>query len=273
MSNLIKYYNFNVTEDNKRVLENDALVAGFVPGLLTHGEVEVRDLEREEFDEEFPEELFENEQSEHGMTVEDTSSEEVLAYAHEQAGIILEEAQKEAEELVEQARVSAEFEREKIIEESKKSGYKDGLVQANDELAAQRKELEERREQLEREYQQLVDEMEPNFVRIVMGLVQKLTGVVVEDHKNVILYLMEQSMKNMGRTTQLKIRVSKEDYEKVCNAQAQLRELLREDCDMDIEMDPNMMANQCILEADNQVIDCSLDVQMRGLMEDLKLLM
>ena len=100
MSNLIKYYNFNVTEDNKRVLENDALVAGFVPGLLTHGEVEVRDLEREEFDEEFPEELFENEQSEHGMTVEDTSSEEVLAYAHEQAGIILEEAQKEAEELV-----------------------------------------------------------------------------------------------------------------------------------------------------------------------------
>ena len=47
MSNLIKYYNFNVTEDNKRVLENDTLVAGFVPGLLTHGEVEVRDLERE----------------------------------------------------------------------------------------------------------------------------------------------------------------------------------------------------------------------------------
>ena len=273
MSNLIKYYNFNVTEDDKRVLENDTRVEGFVPGLLTHGEVEVRDLEREEFEQEFPEELFEEGGSEHGMTVEDTSSEEVLAYAREQADLILEEAKKEAEELVEQARVTAEFQREKIIEESKKSGYKDGLVQANDELAAQRKELEERREQLEREYEQLVDEMEPNFVRIVMGLVQKLTGVVVEDHKGVILYLMEQSMKNMGRTTQLKIRVSQEDYEKVCNAQEQLKGLLRGDCDMDIEMDPTMTGNQCILEADNQVIDCSLDVQMRGLMEDLKLLM
>ena len=58
MSNLIKYYTFHVTEDEKRLVESDEKVNGFIPGIFTHGEVEVRDLEREEFDQEFPEEMF-----------------------------------------------------------------------------------------------------------------------------------------------------------------------------------------------------------------------
>ena len=53
LSNLIKYYNFNVTEDDKHLVSNDDKVSGFIPGLFSRGEVEVRDLEREEFDEEF----------------------------------------------------------------------------------------------------------------------------------------------------------------------------------------------------------------------------
>ena len=224
MSNLIKYYTFHVTEDEKRLVESDEKVGGFVPGLLTHGEVEVRDLEREEFDQEFPEEMFEDNESEPESVV----SEEVLEQAHEQAGIILEEAQKEAEKLIELAKVSAEFEREKILEESKKAGYKDGLVQANDELASQRKELEERREQLEIEDQQLVEELEPNFVRIVMGLVKKLTGVLVEDKKDIILYLMEQSLKSLGKTSSLVIRVSQADIEMVERAREQIAELISE---------------------------------------------
>ena len=269
MSNLIKYYTFHVTEDEKRLVESDEKVSGFVPGLLTHGEVEVRDLEREEFEQEFPEEMFEDNESEPEKNV----PEEVLEQAHEQAGMILEEAQKEAEKLLEQAKVTAEFEKEKILEESKKAGYKDGLVQANDELASQRKELEERRKQLEMEYQQLVEDLEPNFVRIVMGLVKKLTGVLIEDKKDIILYLMEQSLKNLGKTSFLVIRVSEADIEMVEGARERITELISGNCELDIVPDSSLAQNQCIIEADKQIIDCSLDVQMKGLMEDLKMMM
>lgn len=268
MSNLIKYYTFHVTEDEKRLVESDEKVKGFVPGILTHGEVEVRDLEREEFDQEFPEEMFEEESKQ-----ENVASEEALEQAHEQAGIILEEAQKEAEKLLEQAKVTAQFEKEKIVEESKKAGYKDGLVKANEELASQKKELEKRREQLEMEYQQLVAELEPNFVRIVMGLVKKLTGVLVEDKKDIIMYLMEQSLKNLGKTSSLVIRVSEADIDMVQGAKEQIIELISDNCELDIVQDSALEQNQCIIEADKQIIDCSLDVQMKGLMEDLKMMM
>lgn len=269
MSNLIKYYTFHVTEGEKRLVESDEKVNGFIPGILAHGEVEVRDLEREEFDQEFPEEMFGGNESKQ----ENVISEEVLEQAHEQAGAILEDAQKEAEKLVEQAKVAAEFEKEKILEESKKAGYKDGLVQANEELASQRKELEERREQLEIEYQQLVDDLEPNFVRIVMGLVKKLTGVLVEDKKDIIMYLMEQSLKNLGKTSSLVIRVSEADIGMVQGAQQRITELISDNCEFDIVVDSSLEQNQCIIEADKQIIDCSLDIQMKGLMEDLKMMM
>lgn len=269
MSNLIKYYTFHVTEDEKRLVESDEKVNGFIPGILAHGEVEIRDLEREEFDQEFPEEMFGEDESKH----ENLISAEVLEQAHEQAGAILEDAQKEAEKLLEQAKVAAEFEKEKILEESKKAGYRDGLVQANDELASQRKELEKRREQMEIEYQQLVDDLEPNFVRIVMGLVKKLTGVLVEDKKDIIMYLMEQSLKNLGKTGSLVIRVSEADIEMVQGAQERITELISENCELDIVLDSALEQNQCIIEADKQIIDCSLDVQMKGLMEDLKMMM
>lgn len=269
MSNLIKYYTFHVTEDEKRLVESDEKVDGFIPGILAHGEVEIRDLAREEFDQDFPEEMFEDNESKQ----ESAMSEETLEQANEQAGMLLEEAQKEAKKLIEQAKVSAEFEKEKILEESKKAGYRDGLVQANDELASQRKELEERKEQLELEYRQLVDELEPNFVRIVMGLVKKLTGILVEDKKDIILYLMEQSLKNLGKTSSLVIRVSEADIEMVEGAQERIAELISDNCELEIVMDSSLEQNQCIIEADKQIIDCSLDVQMKGLMEDLKMMM
>lgn len=270
MSNLIKYYTFHVTEDEKRLVESDEKVCGFVPGLLTHGEVEVRDSGLEEVEQEFSGETFQKNEVAHD---DSDVPEEILEQAQEQADFILEEAQKEAEKLVEQAKVTAEFEKEKILEESKKAGYKDGLVQANDELAIQKKELEERREQLEMEYQQLVDELEPNFVRIVMGLVKKLTGVLVEDKKDIILYLMEQSLKNLGKTSSLVVRVSEFDFEMVQNSQERMLDLISNKCELEIVLDSSLEQNQCIIEADKQIIDCSLDVQMKSLMENLKMMM
>ena len=87
MSNLIKFYNFNVTEEDKKLLDFDSQVGDFIPGILTHGEVEVRDLEREEFDAEFPEEMFEASSEKEECSL---LPDELLADAHEQANQILE---------------------------------------------------------------------------------------------------------------------------------------------------------------------------------------
>ena len=270
LSNLIKYYNFNVTKDNKRIVEGDSRVGSFIPGLVTHGEVKIQDddKEREEFDREFPKEMFPEKEEQ-----ETVSQQESLIEAQEEANKIIEQAQQKAQELIEQAKITAELEREKVLEEGKKAGYKDGLVQANDEVASQREELERRAQELEIEYNQRVEKLEPDFVKLVIGLVKKMTGILVEDKKDIILYLMERSLKNLEKTERLVIRVSAEDMELVRKKQEELMTYVNENCEVEIIMDSSLEKNQCRLEADKQIIDCSLDVQLQGLIEDLKLMM
>ena len=41
---------------------------------------------------------------------------------------------------------------------------------------------------------------------------------------------------------------------------------------MEIGLDKTLEKNQCVIEMDNGIIDCSLDVQLEALKQDLKLL-
>lgn len=267
MSNLIKYYNFNVTEEDKKLIDMDHKVGTFIPGIITHGEVKIQDLEREEFDAEFPEEMF---QQEEAVNEQELSPEELIAMAHEQAGQILEQAQSEAKEIVEQAKVTGEFEKNRIIEEGRKLGYKEGLIKANEELAGQRKALEDREQELETGYQQMIADLEPGFTELVIELVKKLTGVYAE--RDVVIFLMEQALNKIGRCNEIKVRVSQEDIDSVNASKDIFLNIVGNQCQFDVLADVGLQKNQCMIETKNQIVDCSLDVQLDSLIEDLKLL-
>lgn len=267
LSNLIKYYNFNVTEDDKKLIDMDRSVGNFIPGIFTHGAVEIRDLEQEEFDAEFPEEMFEQEKP---AKEQELSPDELLNMAHDQVGQILEQAQRDAEGILEQARVTGEFEKNRIIEEGRKLGYQEGLIKANDELANQRKALQNREEELEAHYQQMIADLEPNFTELVIELVKKITGVFAE--RDIVIFLMEQALDKIGRCQTIKVRVSQDDIESVNASKDILLNIVGNQCQFDVLADAGLQKNQCVIETENQIVDCSLDVQLDSLIEDLKLL-
>lgn len=267
MSNLIKYYNFNVTEEDKKVIDMDRCVGTFIPGIVTHGEVQVRDMEREEFDAEFPEEMFEQEQIEEEQEL---SPDELLAVAHRQAEEILQQAKSEAEEIVEQGKVAGEFEKNRMIEEGRKRGYKEGLIKANEELAGQKKDLENREEELETQYQQMIAELEPGFTELVIELVKKLTGVFAE--RDIVVYLMEQALGKIGRCNSIKVRVSQQDIDSVNDSIDTFLGIVGNQCQFDVMADAGLQKNQCVIETENQIVDCGLEVQLDSLIEDLRLL-
>ena len=267
MSNLIKYYNFNVTEEDKKLIDMDNRVKSFIPGIITHGEVEVRDLAREEFDAEFPEEMFEQEPAEQEQML---TPDELIAMAQQQAEQIIEQANKEAEQIIEQAKVTGEFEKNRIIEEGKKLGYQEGLVKANDELASQKKALEDKEVELETHYQQMISDLEPQFTELVISIVKKLTGVYAE--REVVVFLMEQALHRIGRCTAVKARVAQEDVDSINASMNIFLEIVGNQCQFDVIADSGLQKNQCVIETENQIVDCSLNVQLDSLIEDLKLL-
>lgn len=194
------------------------------------------------------------------------------AQVSEKAERLLLDAEAAAEKIIEDAKNEAEAMRQHAAEEGKRAGYLEGLEQGQQELRNREAQLEQERCELIDEYHQLAAELEPKFATVVARLLEKLTGVLVKEHEEVILHLIGQGMAEAGKSKNLVIQVSSEDYRRVTEAKETLMHGLPEDVEISIREEEEFTKNQCLIETDGKMIDCSLDVQLKSLITDVKLL-
>ncbi len=185
---------------------------------------------------------------------------------------IIADAREEADRIRKQAEEEAGIAAQEILEEARKKGYEDGLQKGMAEADRAKAELEELKQKHNEEYLEQIAGLEPAFGEIVAQLVEKLTGVAVEDKKNVILYLIHNSIMDSNNSKSYAIRVSKEDYDYVLSRKEELYRLVTQDTVIDIISDKNLERNQCLIETDAGMLDCSLDVELANLIQDIKLL-
>lgn len=187
--------------------------------------------------------------------------EQILARAREDAARILEEAKAQAEEM-------------------KQAAFQEG--QARSEQAAAKElekarhlletEFHQKQESLEQEYQERKQQMEPELVEVIVRLLEEAVHVISEEESGMIIDLINNAMKNMEMGSSFLIRVAPDDYPFVVNHQGKIYCAMSKDIQIDILEDKNLEKNECRIETDFGVYDCSLDIQMGNLIKDIKLL-
>lgn len=205
------------------------------------------------------EELLAKEREENRKKIEE-DTEEILEEVRQQVSQMLYEAKNEAESMKHQ-----------ILKEAQEKGYAEGLNKGTKEAEAIRSALEEEKRQLEEQYENTMTNLEPQVAELVIALMKKLTGVLLEERRDIILYLIEQAFSET-ESNHFLIRVSKEDYELVAGRKAELLWKLKEGTGIEVIEDLTLSKSQCMIETDSRIIDCSLDVQMKNLASDLMLL-
>lgn len=190
----------------------------------------------------------------------------------EKAARIIEEARRDAKAIMEKAKLDAEQLKAETHAAAKKLGYEEGKQQSLKELQRKTEELELLKRKLTEDYQARLSELEPKMAELLAELITKITGILLEDKKDVILYLVEKAFMGLDKATSYTIRVSKEDYELVADKKDYLIDLTGREISLTIQEDPALKKNQCMIETELKVIDCSLDVQLTNLISDLKLL-
>lgn len=272
MSNLIKSVYFNVDPTKVRVIDSDEKVEEYIP--------EIYDTKKQEEPFVFPalDGTSEEMAFEGGMPsiisiqdVVDEEREKLTRQLQAEQEDLMDTAKQEAEQLVEQARQEADSIRDVARQEGFAAGLEEGRRQAEQELMESRGQLQaefdERMEELVKQEEQL----EPEFAELVIALVRKLTGVICEDKKEVILYLIGNAIRHLERPKQITIRVPNEDMERVSAKRAIFKKLAGLE-ELDITEDAGLENNQCIIETESRIIDCSLDAQLQNLEEQIKLL-
>ena len=203
--------------------------------------------------------------------------------------LMLQQAQEEIENMKAQALAEIEEARVQIIEEAKKAGYQEGFAQGKKEgfdkghvdglnsVAAEREEaLREasiRIAQVEEEYQKKIDELEPQFIEMLTGIYEHIFHVSLKKSRDLVVYLIANTMRNLEGSNGFLIHVSREDYPFVS---MQKKELVKGTGisvdDIDILEDATLGRSECMIETGNGVFDCGLGTQLEALNEELRLL-
>ena len=185
---------------------------------------------------------------------------------------ILDNARREGEEIVAQAHREVE----QFIEVMKNEGYDQGLKAGAEEVENRKRRLEEeynlKREELDKEYQAKVADIEPKLVDTFINVFSNVTHTIAEDKKDMIIYLINSVMNNVDTCKEFVIHVSPDDYRFTINNQNLITGALSKEVHIEISEDSTLSRNECLIETDSGVFDCSLDVQLSNLVKDIKLL-
>ena len=194
------------------------------------------------------------------------SPEELIAQAEAEIAQAREEfaqMQAQAQAEIEAARKQAV---EKGREEGRQQGYRDGSAQAEKELAdAKRK--------LEADYQEQIRNLEPEFIKQLSGIYEHIFRVDLGSYHNLVTGLLENCMQKIESSSTYIVHVSREDYPYVSMQKKVLSDAVgNKNAVLEVVEDVSMRKNECMIEADSGIYDCSLDMQLEALRRELMLL-
>ncbi len=212
--------------------------------------------------------------SEQDMVLDDEV--DYVALAKEEAQDIVSKAHDEAQQL----RADAFDEIEKLKAQAEEEGYQAGYNRAWETLSAEfekkESELQQKEQHLQIHYQQkeemLIHEVEGKMVDILCQLIPSVTGVVVDNDKDVLLYMINQAMQGLDNSKHFVIRVSGHDYATLMERKDEVYGARNPSVNIEIFEDAKLDALQCMIETDHGVVDVSLDVQLENLNKALRLM-
>ncbi|MCI8966036.1 MAG: hypothetical protein HFH75_00405 [Lachnospiraceae bacterium] len=202
---------------------------------------------------------------------------------------LIAEAQAQIEQMREEAIAEIEQTKIQILEEARSQGYQEGFEQGQNDgfaqghqdglnsIAQEREQAQAEAEQMmaamEDEYQRRIKELEPIFIDTLTGIYEHIFHVSLKNSRELIVYLIQNTMRNIETGSTYLIHVSKEDYP---FASMQKRELIKGTNialdNVELLEDVTLGKNECMIETGNGVFDCSLGTQLEALNEELRLL-
>lgn len=261
MPNLYKQYFVNNQNENARVINSNEL--------LEERLAKVLELQRAA--------QAATESSEDGFTAglvdENTDVIEPVdpvEQAKAEAERILEEARTKADDILNEADQNAKM----LCEKAKEQGYQEGALQHQEELERLKKELtsefREKEEELESEYRSKQEHMENDLVDVILEVFNKVFHIQFDNKKHILMYLIDDAILNIEGDKKFRIKVADSNVLFLENHRENILERVGHGIELEFIADSSMDGNDCIIETDSGVFDCSLGTQLENLIKDIR---
>lgn len=195
---------------------------------------------------------------------------EALEAARLEAEKITAAAREEAEQIAARAKEEAAH----LFEEQKRLGYEEGVRQKEEELAAKSASMEESLKAKERElddaYGERLSHMETDIVDAVITVFDKVFGIQYEDHRQILLALVKNTLLDIDPGDKIRIHTGEGDRNLLEQHQEELQETAGQGVTIEFVHDNKLSDGQCQIETAFGVFDCSVDTELSNLMKNIR---
>lgn len=258
LPNLYKQYFVQSQTNHARVINPNAVLEARTAKLL--------ERQKEELTSNFEAGII-NENTE---TVEILESEEELELAKSEAESIIAQAKAEAEAIINQAYHDAK----NLREEARVQGYADGNASMQKEMLEAKKkmdmEYESQRSALDAEYTKKRDEMEKDLVDVILDVFNKVFHIQFDNKKHILMHLINNAILNIEGDRKFRIKVADSNVLFLENHREDILERVGHGVEMEFIADSTLDGNDCVIETDSGVFDCSLGTQLENLIKDIR---
>ena len=149
-------------------------------------------------------------------------------------------------------------------------GLQDGNQKAQEELEVLRQQMDNERKLMQEEYQQKTEELEPQLVDVIAGVFEKVFHIQFDDKKEILVYLIQNTILGIEGTKDFQVKVGKDDYKFLESHINEIEEQVGQAVNIELMADGSLKDGQCIIETDSGVFDCGRDVQLENLIKALR---
>ena len=189
-----------------------------------------------------------------------------------QAENIIGNANTESDNILYEAHNKADIIKKEAYSEGKEKGLNEARIEIDNQISKCQTEHEQKKIELQQQYEDMKSKMEPELVSVITDVFKKIINVISDNNEEIILNLVNSVMHNAEVSKEFVIKVSPDDYMFLVNNQGKIYCAMSKEVQIEIVEDLSMTKNQCIIESDLGVYDCSLDIQLSNLIKDIKLL-
>ena len=182
-------------------------------------------------------------------------------------------AQEEIEQLHAEADKAISFLKKRAMEEGREEGYQNGQIEAMRQLEEEKLKLKEYEAVLEEKFQKRVDALEVQFVETITGIYEEIFRVDLMEYKPILINAISNTIRKIEGVKDFIIHVSKEDYKEVIDAKSEMLEnMISKAVTVEIIEDITLKQNECVIETNTGIYDCSIGSQVEELKRRLRLL-
>jgi flagellar assembly protein FliH len=205
---------------------------------------------------------------------------ELLEAAQEEVTRLLSDARRQARDIVENADAEADKARQEAYEEGCRSGEDDGYNAALEHAEqAFRAIFDEGQSEVDRVLEEAhaangrqLEQMLPKLLRLSLDVAEKILGYELENNDGAFLSLVKTALDVMQQESRITLRISAERHTSVFRSKAEARiKTERTAVEADVEADPALELNGCVIETGNGAVDASVSSQLEQIAQNMGL--